>query len=168
MLVSPEIPQNTGNIARTCAATGSALNLVEPLGFALDDRRLKRAGLDYWNMVHLRLYPDLKSFLSAHTDARMVFASTKAPQAYTAYTYKPDDYIVFGCETRGLPESLLAEVYDRCVRIPMRSEARSLNLSNAVAVVLYEALRQQGFQDLKREGVLRGREEANAPWLDWV
>ncbi len=168
VLVNPEIPQNTGNIARTCAATGATLHLIEPLGFSLSDKYLKRAGLDYWNLMTCRVWPDMEAFLAAHPGARMHFASTKAPRGYHEAVYQDGDFLVFGCETRGLPENLLGKVYDRCVRIPMRREARSLNLSNSVAVVLYEALRQLDFPDLTAEGALTGREEAAAPWLDYV
>ena len=168
VLYEPEIPQNTGNIARTCAATGSMLHLIEPLGFELSDRYLKRAGLDYWHMMQYRVYADFERFLEAWPDARMHFLTTKAPCAYTEASYGPDDFLVFGCETRGLPESLLSRVYDRCVRIPMVPGARSLNLSNSVAVVVYEALRQQGFLGLEARGSLTGREDASAPWMDYV
>ena len=168
VLVNPEIPQNTGNIARTCAATGATLHLIEPLGFSLADKYLKRAGLDYWGLMTYRVWPDLTSFLQAHPDARMHFASTKAPRGYHEAEYRDGDVLVFGCETRGLPETLLERVYDRCVRIPMRPEARSLNLSNSVAVVLYEALRQTGFDGLSAQGALTGRDEPDAPWLDYV
>ena len=152
VLYAPEIPQNTGNIARTCAATGSVLHLIEPLGFQLSDKYLKRAGLDYWH------YPN----------AVYHFATTKAPRSYHEAVYGENDFIVFGCETKGLPESLLSRVYDRCIRIPMREEARSLNLSNSVAIVLYEALRQQEFKGLKSEGTLTGREDSVSPWMDYV
>ena len=168
VLVNPEIPQNTGNIARTCAATGAVLHLVEPLGFSLSDKYLKRAGLDYWHLRTYYRYPSLKDFLQKHQDARMHFASTKAPRGHHEATYQDGDFLVFGCETRGLPENLLERVYDRCVRIPMRPEARSLNLSNSVAVVLYEALRQLGFPGLSAEGSLTGREEPDGAWLDYV
>jgi len=168
VLVNPEIPQNTGNIARTCAATGCVLHLVEPLGFSLSDRYLKRAGLDYWHLMTYHTWPSLEAFLEANAGARMHFASTKAPRGYTAAEYRDGDFIVFGCETRGLPENLLEKAYDRCVRIPMRAEARSLNLANSVAVVTYEALRQLGFPGLSDEGSLTGREEDAAPWLDYV
>lgn len=168
VLVNPEIPQNTGNIARTCAATGACLHLIEPLGFKLEDKYLKRAGLDYWRLMSYRVYPDFEAFLQANPGAVMHFATTKAPRNYTQAVYAPEDFLVFGCETRGLPENLLEKAYDRCVRIPMREEARSLNLSNAVAIVLYEALRQQEFPDLAGEGRLTGRQEADAPWLDYV
>ena len=160
VLYEPEIPQNTGNIARTCAATGSMLHLIEPLGFELSDRYLKRAGLDYWHMMQYRVYADFERFLEAWPDARMHFLTTKAPCAYTEASYGPDDFLVFGCETRGLPESLLSRVYDRCVRIPMVPGARSLNLSNSVAVVVYEALRQQGFKGLKDYGNMKQEELA--------
>lgn len=168
VLVNPEIPQNTGNIARTCAATGAVLHLVEPLGFSLSDKYLKRAGLDYWHLMTYHRYPSLEDFLRKHQGARMHFASTKAPRGHHEAAYQDGDFLVFGCETRGLPENLLERVYDRCIRIPMRSEARSLNLSNSVAVVLYEALRQLNFPGLTAEGSLTGREEAAGAWLDYV
>ena len=168
VLYQPEIPQNTGNIARTCAATGSTLHLIKPLGFELSDKYLKRAGLDYWHMMQYRVYENFEELLAAYPNARMHFLSTKAPRGHTAAQYQPDDFLVFGCETRGLPESLLSRVYDRCVRIPMVPGARSLNLSNSVAIVLYEALRQQGFETLQTEGSLTGREDESAPWMDYV
>jgi len=168
VLVNPEIPQNTGNIARTCAATGAVLHLIEPLGFELSDKYLKRAGLDYWELMEMHTYPDLAAFFRQHPDARLHFASTKAPRGYHEAAYADGDYLVFGRETRGLPENLLAAAYDRCIRIPMRPSARSLNLSNSVAIVLYEALRQTGFPGLSSEGHLTGREEDDAPWLDYV
>lgn len=168
VLVHPEIPQNTGNIARTCAATGAVLHLIEPLGFSLSDKYLKRAGLDYWYLMEYHVYPSLEGFLQKHSGARMHFASTKAPRGYHQAQYQDGDFLVFGCETRGLPENLLERVYDRCIRIPMRQEARSLNLSNSVAVALYEALRQLNFPGLTAEGALTGREEESAPWLDYV
>ena len=168
VLVNPEIPQNTGNIARTCAATGAMLHLIEPLGFSLADKYLKRAGLDYWHLMNYRTYPDMETFLKTWPEARMHFASTKAPRGYHQAEYRDGDFLVFGCETRGLPENLLKKVYDRCVRIPMRAEARSLNLSNSVAVGRYEALRQGGFEGLSECGSLTGREENAAPWLDYV
>ena len=167
VLVNPEIPQNTGNIARTCAATGAMLHLVEPLGFSLADKYLKRAGLDYWRLMEYRTYPGMEAFLSAHPGARMHFASTKAPRGYHQAEYRYGDFLVFGCETRGLPENLLERVYDRCIRIPMRGEARSLNLSNSVAVVLYEALRQQDFAGLQQAGSLT-EASAGAEWVDYV
>ncbi|MBQ8537577.1 MAG: tRNA (uridine(34)/cytosine(34)/5-carboxymethylaminomethyluridine(34)-2'-O)-methyltransferase TrmL [Clostridia bacterium] len=168
VLVNPEIPQNTGNIARTCAATGATLHLIEPLGFKLEDKYLKRAGLDYWNLMTYRTYPNFEAFLKENPGAVMHFATTKAPRDYTQAAYGLNDFLVFGCETRGLPENLLERAYDRCIRIPMRAEARSLNLSNSVAVVLYEALRQQGFAGLQGQGALTGRQEEAAPWLDYI
>ncbi len=168
VLFNPEIPQNTGNIARTCAATGMTLHLIKPLGFSLEDKYLKRAGLDYWGMMTYRVYDDFDALLKAYPHATMHFLSTKAPRSYTEAHYQPDDFLVFGCETRGLPESLLNKVYDRCVRIPMVESARSLNLSNSVAIVAYEALRQQDFAGMKQAGALTGREDESQPWMDYV
>lgn len=168
VLVNPEIPQNTGNIARTCAATGATLHLIEPLGFSLADKYLKRAGLDYWNLMTYRVWPDMEAFLAAFPGARMHFASTKAPRGYHEAEYRDGDFLVFGCETRGLPENLLEKVYDRCVRIPMRAEARSLNLSNSVAIVLYEALRQQGFPGLEGAGHLHHTRPEGPEWADYI
>ena len=168
VLYAPEIPQNTGNIARTCAATRTDLILIEPLGFDLADKYMKRAGLDYFSMVNITVLPDFEELMRRYPNARFHFASTKAPRSYTDARYEADDFLVFGCETRGLPESLLSRVYDRCVRIPMRADARSLNLGNSVAIVLYEALRQQGFPGLSGEGHLTGREDEVAPWMDYL
>lgn len=168
VLVEPEIPQNTGNIARTCAATRTHLILIEPLGFELKDKYMKRAGLDYFSMVRIDVLPDFGKLMALYPNARFHFASTKAPRAYTEAHYEPDDFLVFGCETKGLPESLLERAYDRCVRIPMRQEARSLNLSNSVAILLYEALRQHDFDGLQESGSLTGREDAVSPWMDYV
>ena len=152
VLVEPEIPQNTGNIARTCAATGSVLHLVKPLGFDISDKAVKRAGLDYWHLVDVRVYEDLDDFFEKNHPACLRLFSTKAPKSYAEADYPDGCYLVFGKETKGLPESLLAERYDECVRIPIRAEARSLNLSNSVAVGVFEALRQQDFPHLKTEG----------------
>ena len=168
VLYAPEIPQNTGNIARTCAATGSSLYLIEPLGFSMNDKYYKRAGLDYFSMVSIRILPTFEALVREFPEARYHFASTKAPRSYTKATYGPDDFLVFGCETRGLPESLLERVYDRCIRIPMRPDARSLNLSNSVAVVLYEALRQLDFPGLSAQGHLTGRDDPVQPWMDYL
>ncbi len=170
VLVEPEIPQNTGNIARTCAATGIQLHLVEPMGFRIEDRYLRRAGLDYWPMVNLRIHASLEAFFAAFAGAeeRMHFATTKAPRMHTEARYGPDDILVFGRETRGLPEALLERVWERCVRIPMRPDARSLNLSNSVAILAYEALRQQDFAGLLGQGALTGRSEEPQPWLDML
>ena len=167
VLVNPEIPQNTGNIARTCAATGARLHLIEPLGFELSDRYLKRAGLDYWKLMQYEVHPSWEAFCEKFPGACMHFATTKAPRDYCAAEYGPDDFLVFGRETRGLDEKLLAEHYESCIRIPMRPDARSLNLSNSVAVVLYEALRQQGFPGLKGEGSLT-QIDPPGDWRDYV
>ena len=168
VLFAPEIPQNTGNIARTCAATGTELILVEPLGFSLADKYLKRAGMDYFKMVNMRTVPNFETLLREVPGAKFHFASTKAPRAYTQAVYGMDDYLVFGSESRGLPENLLAKRYEDCVRIPMIQEARSLNLSVSAAVVLFEALRQQDFAGLHAQGRLTGRAEEDAPWLDYL
>ena len=157
VLVEPEIPQNTGNIARTCAATGAKLHLIRPLGFSLADKYLKRAGLDYWNLMTYTVYDNIEEFYARNPDANCYYATKKAARSYADVRYRPDDYLVFGRESRGLDEGLLSGVYDRCIRIPMRGEARSLNLSNSVAVVLYEALRQLDFPGLQEEGHLTGR-----------
>ena len=145
VLVEPEIPANTGNIARTCAATGSVLHLVKPLGFDISDKAVKRAGLDYWHLVDVRVYEDLEDFFAKNQPSCMRLFSTKAG-------YPDGAYLFFGKETKGLPEEFLAAHYDSCVRIPIRAEARSLNLSNSVAVGVFEALRQQSFPHLKTEG----------------
>ena len=168
VLLEPEIPQNTGNIARTCAATGTHLHLIEPLGFRLEDRYLRRAGLDYWPLVNLTVHPSLEAFYAAYPQADCHYATTKAPRDYTQAAYQADSFLVFGRESRGLPENLLARVQPHCVRIPMLPGARSLNLSNAVAVMTYEALRQQGFPGLQNEGVLTGRDEPEGAWLDYL
>ena len=168
VLYMPEIPQNTGNICRTCAATGTELILVEPLGFSLADKYLKRAGMDYFKMVNMRVVPDFETVLREHPNGKFHFASTKAPRSYAEVQYGEDDLIVFGSESRGLPENMLSKRYEDCIRIPMRREARSLNLSVSCAVVLFEALRQQDFKGLKSTGELTGREEENAPWLDYL
>ncbi len=163
VLLEPEIPQNTGNIARTCAATGARLHLIKPLGFTIDDKRLKRAGLDYWFLMRYDVYENWGDFMAKNPGASLYFASTKAAKRYDQVQYREDDYLVFGKETRGLPETLLSQNYDRCVRIPMREGARSLNLANSVAVALYEALRQLGFPGLRERGCLTGREEPGWP-----
>ena len=152
VLVEPEIPQNTGNIARTCAATGAMLHLIEPLGFEISDRYLKRAGLDYWYLMTYEVHKSWRDFTEKYPGANLHFATTKAPRDYCQVSYGPDDFLVFGRETRGLPETLLEANYERCVRIPMRADARSLNLSNSVAILTYEALRQTDFPGLKHEG----------------
>lgn len=145
VLVEPEIPQNTGNIARTCALTGTALHLIKPLGFSLSDRYLKRAGLDYWDKVNIQVWDNLEVFLTAFAGYRLYLASTKTVKSHTDIAFGRDDVMIFGCETRGLPQEVLERFPDQTVRIPMLDLGRSLNLSNAVAVILYEALRQTGF-----------------------
>ena len=152
VLVEPEIPQNTGNIARTCAATRSRLHLIEPLGFSISEKAVKRAGLDYWSMVDITTYPSLDAFFAAHPDPDLWLATTKAPRDYTQARFLPDCWLFFGKETAGLPRDLRERYYDRCIRIPKRPHARSLNLANSVAVLTYEALRQQGFPDLSGVG----------------
>jgi tRNA (cytidine/uridine-2'-O-)-methyltransferase len=154
VLVEPEIPQNTGNISRTCAVTGSILHLVKPLGFSVEDRHLKRAGLDYWNLLDIRYHESIGDFFEAYPRGDFYFTTTKAKHNYNEVSYTTNSFLFFGKETAGLPEELLAANYDRSIRIPMRDEARSLNLSNAVAIVLYEALRQLGFPGMKLEGSL--------------
>ena len=154
VLVEPEIPANTGNIARTCAATGSVLHLIKPLGFDISDKAVKRAGLDYWHLVDVRVYENLEDFFEKTGAEDLWLLSTKAPRAYTEASFSPDCWLLFGKETKGLPEQLLAEHFDRCLRIPIRSEARSLNLSNSVAVVVFEALRQQEFPHLQEQGAM--------------
>ena len=151
VLVEPEIPQNTGNIARTCAATGAALHLVEPMGFRIDNAKLKRAGLDYWHELEITYYESLDHFMEIHGNDNLFYYTTKAPRDHTAVKYTEPVYLLFGKETAGLPESLLRERLDRCVRIPMRNNLRSLNLSNAAAIAVYEVLRQTDFADLRAE-----------------
>jgi len=148
VLVEPEIPANTGNIARTCAATGSVLHLVHPLGFSIDDKQLKRAGLDYWHLLDVREYQSLEELWDKHPEGRFYYASTKGGHWYSDVSYGLDDFLVFGKETKGLPNEVIAANSDFVVRIPIRAQARSLNLSNAVAIVTFEALRQNGFSHL--------------------
>lgn len=147
VLVEPEIPQNTGNISRTCAVTGARLHLIEPLGFSIDEKHLRRAGLDYWDKLELSVYPDMEAFYQKNAGGSFYYFSTKAKKWYTEVNYADGDYLVFGKETKGLPESLIRENMDRAVRIPMRRDLRCLNLSNSVAVAVYEAERQLGFLD---------------------
>ena len=154
VLVEPEIPQNTGNIARTCAATGCSLHLVRPLGFEISDKQLKRAGLDYWHLVSVQMHDSLEEVLALYPDANAYFFTTKAQKTYADVKYREGDLLVFGKETRGLPEELLVARQEGCVRIPMREESRSLNLSNAAAIAVFEALRQNGFQGLEGRGQL--------------
>lgn len=151
-LVEPEIPQNTGNIARTCAATGTGLHLIKPLGFSIEDRYLKRAGLDYWNEVLVSCCDSFAELREKYSRYTFFYASTKAGRAYTEVTYPEDCFLVFGKETAGLPEELLEANRETCIRIPMRPGIRSLNLSNSAAIIVYEVLRQQGFKNLNRMG----------------
>jgi tRNA (cytidine/uridine-2'-O-)-methyltransferase len=151
VLVEPEIPPNTGNIARSCAATGAKLHLVKPLGFSIDDKTLKRAGLDYWPYVDLEVHESLEEFLKKYKDMPMYFATTKGTRRYTDVTYEENAMLLFGKETAGLPRTLIEEYKDRTIRIPMSRDTRlrSLNLSNSASIVLFEALRQQNFPDLE-------------------
>ena len=155
VLVEPEIPQNCGNIARTCAATGAELHLIRPLGFSLDDKYMKCAGLDYWHLVDVRVYENLDELFEKNDIRQMRLFSTKAPRAYTEADYADGCFLFFGRETRGLPEAFLEAHFESCVRIPMRTEARSLNLSNSVAVGVFEALRQQDFPHLQDFGKMK-------------
>ena len=154
VLVEPQIPQNTGNIARTCAATGARLHLVEPMGFRVDDKKLKRAGLDYWHLLDITYYEDLDDFFEKNRGGSFFYLTTKGRHVHSDMTYPDNCYLVFGREDAGLPEELLKENEKSCVRLPMRSEARSLNLSNTVAVGVFEVLRQWGYPELKQQGQL--------------
>lgn len=156
VLVEPEIPQNCGNIARTCAATGAVLHLIRPLGFDISEKAVRRAGLDYWHLVNVRVYDDLEDFFRKNRVEQMWCLSTKAPRCYTEADFQDGCYLFFGKETRGLPEDFLEAHRESCVRLPMRQEARSLNLSNAVAITVYEALRQQNFPGLREFGKMKG------------
>ncbi len=162
VLIEPEIPQNTGNIARTCAATDTVLHLVKPLGFDIDEKSVRRAGLDYWDKLTIIVYENLAEFYEKNKEnvkngATMYYASTKAQKVYSDVEYKDGDYLLFGKETKGIDEAILAENYDTTVRIPMWGAIRSLNLSNSVAILLYEALRQTGFDKFTLTGKLRNR-----------
>lgn len=154
VLVEPQIPQNTGNIARTCAVTGARLHLVKPMGFSVDDKKLKHAGLDYWHFLDITYYEELDDFFARNPDAKPFYFSTKALNTYSDVVYPDNAYIVFGREDKGLPEKLLFDNRERCVRIPMIGEARSLNLSNSVAIGAYEILRQWNYPELQNEGRL--------------
>ena len=154
VLVEPEIPQNTGNIARTCAATGARLHLVKPMGFEIDDKKLKRAGLDYWHMLDITYYENIDDFFKKNIDGNFYYASTKSLYRHSDISFKDGDYILFGKETKGLDESLLKNNKEKCIRIPMIEGARSLNLSNSVAIVIYEALRQNNYFELETQGSL--------------
>ena len=152
VLYQPEIPQNTGNIARTCAATGASLHLIRPLGFEIDDRKLKRAGLDYWDKLDITYYENAEEFFRLHGDKPLYCFSTKAPRSHVSPQYPEEVWLVFGPETRGLPENIIQKYGETAVRIPMRDTLRSLNLSNSVAVAVYEVLRQRDFADLREDG----------------
>lgn len=152
VLVEPEIPQNTGNISRTCAVTGCALHLIEPLGFSVDEKHLRRAGLDYWQYLEVYTYKDLDEFFEKNKGGEYFYFSTKAPQKHTDVSYPENAYLFFGKESKGLPEELIENNLSRAVRIPMMSELRSLNLSNSVAIAVYEAQRQHGFAGLEDKG----------------
>ena len=154
ILHQPEIPANTGNIGRTCVATGTRLHLIEPLGFRLNEKNLKRAGMDYWNDLDVTTYINYEDFLEKNPGAKIYMATTKASNVYTEVHYEPDCYIMFGKESAGIPEEILVDHKDDCIRIPMVGDIRSLNLGNSVAVVLYEALRQNGFENMTTEGHL--------------
>lgn len=159
VLVEPEIPQNAGNIVRTCSATGCNLFMVRPLGFELSDKHYKRAGLDYFDFTNVFIVDSFEELLEKNKDKQFFFASTKSKKTYAEVTYPEDCFIVFGKESYGLKETLLKEHYENCIRIPMKSGRRSLNLSNSVAIIVYEALRQQNFKELQNSGKLTGRKE---------
>ena len=154
VLYEPEIPSNTGNIGRTCVATGTRLHLIEPLGFRLNDKTVKRAGMDYWEQLDVIRYDDWNDFVNRNPGARIYMATTKAKQIYTEVSYEPDCFLMFGKESAGIPEEILVRHQENCIRIPMIGETRSLNLANSVAIVLYEALRQNHFEHMKLEGEL--------------
>ena len=154
VLHEPEIPANTGNIGRTCVATGTRLHLIEPLGFKLNEKALKRAGMDYWNDLDVTTYIDYQDFLEKNPGVKIYMATTKAHKVYTDVEYEPDCYIMFGKESAGIPEEILVEHEEDCMRIPMNGDIRSLNLGNSVAIVLYEALRQNGFAGMNLSGEL--------------
>ena len=157
VLYEPEIPANTGNIGRTCVATGTRLHLIEPLGFKLNEKALKRAGMDYWNDLDVTTYIDYQDFLEKNPGVKIYMATTKAHKVYTDVEYEPDCYIMFGKESAGIPEEILVEHEEDCMRIPMNGDIRSLNLGNSVAIVLYEALRQNGFAGMNLSGELQDR-----------
>ena len=154
VLHEPEMPANTGNIGRTCVAAGARLHLIEPLGFSINDKMVKRAGLDYWDKLDVTVYDDFNDFCERNPGAKIYMATTKAHKTYTEVSYEPDCYIMFGKESAGIPEEILVDHEDTCVRIPMIGDIRSLNLSNSVAIVLYEALRQNNFDHMSQEGHL--------------
>lgn len=154
ILFEPEIPANTGNIGRTCVATGTRLHLIEPLGFRLDEKSVKRAGMDYWQHLDVTTYVNYQDFLEKNPKAKIYMATTKAKKTYCEVEYEPDCFIMFGKESAGIPEEILVDNEENCIRIPMLDEIRSLNLSNSAAIVLYEALRQNNFDHMQLEGDL--------------
>lgn len=154
VLLEPEIPANTGNIGRTCVATGSKLHLIEPLGFRLGEKDIKRAGMDYWPQLDVTTYSNYEDFLERNPKAKIYMATTKGPRVYSEVQFEPDCYLMFGKESAGIPEEILLRNQEKAIRIPMIGETRSLNLSNAAAIVLYEALRQNGFEEMKLSGKL--------------
>lgn len=154
VLLEPEIPENTGNIGRTCVATGSSLHLIKPLGFDIDEKAVRRAGLDYWKDLDLYVYDNFDQFLEQNNHPKIIMATTKATHKYTDIHYPPDSFIMFGKESKGIPEEILIQHPQECIRIPMESEIRSLNLSNSVAIIIYEALRQNNFNGLEEAGHL--------------
>ena len=154
VLYEPEIPANTGNIGRTCVATGTSLHLIKPLGFDISDKAVRRAGMDYWKELDLHVYEDFEEFVEKNPGARIYMATTKAKKAYTEVEYKGNDFIMFGKESAGIPEEILVKYEETSVRIPMIGEIRSLNLSNSVSIILYEALRQQDFEGMRLKGNL--------------
>lgn len=154
ILHQPEIPANTGNIGRTCVATGTGLHLIEPLGFRLNEKEIKRAGMDYWEHLDVTRYMNFQEFKEKHPEAKIWMATTKAHKVYTEVQYGPEDFIMFGKESAGIPEEILVDYEETCIRIPMLPEIRSLNLSNSAAIVLYEALRRQNFESMQLEGEL--------------
>lgn len=160
VLLEPEIPQNTGNIGRTCCATGTRLHLIEPMGFRINEKSLKRAGMDYWENLDVTIYDSYRDFVEKNPDAKIWFATTKAPKRYTDVKFSDNDFIMFGKESAGIPEEILVENKENCIRIPMNPDIRSLNLANSAAIVLYEALRQNDFAGMQMEGKLHR--------LDWM
>lgn len=154
ILHQPEIPANTGNIGRTCVATNTVLHLIEPLGFRLNEKEIKRAGMDYWEHLDVRRYVNFEEFLELNLGAKIYMATTKAKKTYTEVEFGPDDYIMFGKESAGIPEEILVDYEETCIRIPMLPNIRSLNLANSVSIVLYEALRQNNFENMQLEGEL--------------
>ncbi|MBP3901092.1 MAG: tRNA (cytidine(34)-2'-O)-methyltransferase [Blautia sp.] len=156
VLLEPEIPSNTGNIGRTCVACGAALHLIEPIGFHLSEKAVKRSGMDYWNELELYRYLNYEDFLDKNPGAKIYYATTKAKKVYSDVPYEDNCFIMFGKESAGIPEKILAQNMDTCIRIPMLGETRSLNLGNSAAIILYEALRQHDFEDMKLTGALRG------------